>query len=185
LLDRARAGRSPVAPTFISNYLNAYGPMGEVSVETGAWNTGWQDGRDFIQWTGSSSQKTALKALNLQNQALNLARARIQDLGLEQDEALARDLEEATWRLLRAETSCNFYWGEAWVDRSEADLVVSRQALERVEGRLPEMPSSLAPAETASSPDPEALARASVAPETTTPSDPTPSSSTPTEGSQP
>jgi hypothetical protein len=28
----------------------------------------------------------------------------------------------ARWRLLRAQTSCNFYWGEAWVARCHADL---------------------------------------------------------------
>lgn len=175
LLERARAGRSPVAPTFISNYLNVYGPMGEVSVETGAWNTGWHDGRDFTQWTGSSTQKTALQALLLQNQALNQTRSRIKDLGLEQNEILSQDLEEATWRLLRAETSCNFYWGEAWVDRSETDLAVSRQALARVRESLPEPLSSSTAAETAASPDPEATATAS----------PVPPSSTQTEGSQP
>jgi hypothetical protein len=26
------------------------------------------------------------------------------------------------WHLLRAETSCNFYWGEAWVGRAHRDL---------------------------------------------------------------
>ena len=31
-------------------------------------------------------------------------------------------LHEAHWRLLRAETSCNLYWGEAWVPRLHADL---------------------------------------------------------------
>ena len=25
-------------------------------------------------------------------------------------------------RILRAETSCNFFWGEAWVPRCHADL---------------------------------------------------------------
>ena len=29
--------------------------------------------------------------------------------------AASRTLEQARWRVLRAETSCNFYWGEAWV----------------------------------------------------------------------
>jgi hypothetical protein len=33
-----------------------------------------------------------------------------------------RVLEEANWRLLRAETSCNFYWGEDWVHRAHNDL---------------------------------------------------------------
>ena len=142
LLERVRAGQSPVKPSFISAYLNAYGPMGEVWVDTGAWNTGWHDGRGFVQWTGSVSQKASLNALRIQNRALDEVRERLKALGLgqglAQDQALARDLEEATWRLLRAETSCNFYWGEAWVGRAEADLEVSRQALERVKARLPE-----------------------------------------------
>jgi alpha-amylase/alpha-mannosidase (GH57 family) len=146
LLERLRAGHSNVAPTFISDYLNAHGPSGEVWIETGAWNTGWHDGRDFTQWTGSSTQKASQNALRIQNRALDQVRARVQELGLDKDEALARDLEEATWRLLRAETSCNFYWGEAWIGRAEADLEVSRQALDRVGAHLPEPPRISAPA---------------------------------------
>lgn len=162
LLERVRAGQSPVKPSFISAYLNAYGPMGEVWVDTGAWNTGWHDGRGFVQWTGSASQKASLNALRIQNRALDEVRERLKALGLglgqgqalAQDQALARDLEEATWRLLRAETSCNFYWGEAWVGRAETDLEVSRQALERVKSRLPETTASpAAGAGTASEPD--------------------------------
>ena len=33
-----------------------------------------------------------------------------------------RRLSEAQWRLLRAETSCNFFWGEAWLARCHKDL---------------------------------------------------------------
>ncbi len=33
------------------------------------------------------------------------------------------------WRVLRAETSCNLFWGEAWVPRSHADLDLAAQAL--------------------------------------------------------
>jgi hypothetical protein len=35
---------------------------------------------------------------------------------------LARVMSEAHGHLLRAETSCNFYWGEAWVHKSHTDL---------------------------------------------------------------
>ena len=38
------------------------------------------------------------------------------------DEWVAGLLEQARWRVLRAETSCNFYWGEAWVQRCYDDL---------------------------------------------------------------
>ena len=38
------------------------------------------------------------------------------------DEWAAGAVEQARWRVLRAETSCNFYWGEAWVERCHRDL---------------------------------------------------------------
>lgn len=31
-------------------------------------------------------------------------------------------LSEAQWMLLRAETSCNFYWGDAWTYKTHNDL---------------------------------------------------------------
>ena len=40
-------------------------------------------------------------------------------------------LEEAHWRVLRAETSCNFFWGDAWVMRCHADLDQACECLER------------------------------------------------------
>jgi alpha-amylase/alpha-mannosidase (GH57 family) len=136
LLERFRSGDGTVAPTFISDYLNVHGAHGEVKVRTGAWNTGWHHGRDFTQWTGSDTQKDALSAVQRQSLAIGQAGEAIREQGLEGDDELVRDLEEATWRLLRAETSCNFYWGEAWVHRSDADLEASVEALDRVNGRI-------------------------------------------------
>ncbi|MCG6860826.1 MAG: glycoside hydrolase family 57 [Chromatiaceae bacterium] len=136
LLERVRAGQSAVSPTFISDYLNVHGAHGEVRVRTGAWNTGWHDGRDFIQWTGSERQKATLGAVAELSTALHQVERRVSDQGLGNDEGLRRDLEEATWQLLRAETSCNFYWGEAWVPRSDIDLTASWEALNRVSSRL-------------------------------------------------
>jgi hypothetical protein len=37
------------------------------------------------------------------------------------------------WHLLRAETSCNFYWGEDWVDRAHSDLDITWFNLEEVQ----------------------------------------------------
>jgi hypothetical protein len=31
-------------------------------------------------------------------------------------------LERCNWLLLRAETSCNFYWGDAWIYKTHNDL---------------------------------------------------------------
>jgi alpha-amylase/alpha-mannosidase (GH57 family) len=136
LLERFRAGEATVAPTFISDYLNVHGAHGQVRVRTGAWNTGWHHGRDFTQWTGSDAQKQALVAVQAQSLAIQTEGARAQEKDLADDPGLIHDLEEATWHLLRAETSCNFYWGEAWVHRADADLAESQRALERVTARL-------------------------------------------------
>ena len=138
LLERFRSGEGRVAPTFITDYLNVHGVHGEVKVRTGAWNTGWHHGRELTQWTGSDAQKQALQGVQAQSLALEKARAVARERGLEGDEALAHDLEEATWHPLRAETSCHFYWGEAWVHRADADLEASRQALARVRERIGE-----------------------------------------------
>ncbi|NJN47122.1 MAG: glycoside hydrolase family 57, partial [Candidatus Competibacteraceae bacterium] len=35
---------------------------------------------------------------------------------------LTRLIDQAHWHLLRAETSCNIYWGEAWVYKAHQDL---------------------------------------------------------------
>ena len=140
LLERFRAGEAQVAPTFISDYLNVHGVHGEVRVRTGAWNTGKHSGHDFTQWTGSSTQKQTLAQLHDQSLAIQEIRTITEDRGLEDDPGIVQDLEEATWHLLRAETSCNFYWGEAWVPRADADLAESRVALDRLRERV-EIPS--------------------------------------------
>ncbi|GIE92407.1 glycoside hydrolase family 57 [Actinoplanes regularis] len=110
LLQRVTAGGG-LRPTFIDDYLDSYGADGEVRVKPGAWNTGWHHGTGFTQWTGSAAQRDALTRVAELSQDL---RARGAD-GRE-------DLREAHWRVLRAETSCNFYWGEAWLPRCHADL---------------------------------------------------------------
>jgi hypothetical protein len=104
--------RTDIRPTFIEDYLDAYGTHGEVKVRPGAWNTGWHDGSGFTQWTGSAAQREALDRV-----------ARVSAL------VRARPHEDALWPLLRAETSCNFYWGEAWVSRCHADLDRAEKAL--------------------------------------------------------
>jgi alpha-amylase/alpha-mannosidase (GH57 family) len=135
-LERFRLGQAPVAPTFISDYLNVHGTHGEVRVRTGAWNTGWHHGRDFTQWTGSELQRQTLEDVAALSEAVQAARIQVTEHGLAGEEVVKRDLEDATWHLLRAETSCNFFWGEAWVCRADADMKAAEQALWRIRGRL-------------------------------------------------
>lgn len=113
LLQRRRLGHSRLQPVFIRDYLDRHGADGLVHVHTGAWNTGWHHGRDFSQWTGSAAQRDALARVEQVSASVHAA------LAERGSDHRARDAE---WHLLRAQTSCNFYWGEAWVDRCHQDL---------------------------------------------------------------
>jgi alpha-amylase/alpha-mannosidase (GH57 family) len=130
LLDRVKANQSAgIHPVFIDDYLAQHGTHGEVSVSPGAWNTGWHHGSGFVQWTGSSVQRQALTRLAELSQAIDAARRNAVGVSAT-DRELYRLLEEAQWRVLRAETSCNFFWGEAWVQRCHDDLDQARRHLE-------------------------------------------------------
>lgn len=121
-----------VKPTFIADYLDRYGAHGEVTVRTGAWNTGWHHGRDFMQWTGSEAQREAIARVREVSAKVREARQRDSSLGFS-SESRWDALDEAHWHLLRAQTSCNFYWGEAWVERCHGDLDAALDCLIRVD----------------------------------------------------
>ncbi len=124
-----------VKPTFITDYLDRYGAHGEVTVRTGAWNTGWHHGRDFLQWTGSEAQKKAIARVAEVSAKVREARQRASTEGFA-SESRWTALDEAYWHLLRAETSCNFYWGEAWVDRCHGDLDAALDCLRGAEALI-------------------------------------------------
>jgi alpha-amylase/alpha-mannosidase (GH57 family) len=134
LCERARRADATLRPTFIHDYLDRHGAHGEVRVQTGAWNTGWHHGRDFLQWTGSLAQKHALDRVASFSESLHAVRERA--AASASNPQAQRELEEALWRLLRAETSCNVYWGEAWVPRCEGDLDEAAAHLQRAESLL-------------------------------------------------
>jgi len=128
LLDDARDG-GDIRPVFLSDYLDRFGTLGEVTVTTGAWNTEWHDGREFAQWTGSEAQQHTLDRLAVVSAEVHdaMQAAGQRELGGQEQSVL----EEAHWRLLRAETSCNFYWDEDWVARANRDLDDAEATLRR------------------------------------------------------
>jgi alpha-amylase/alpha-mannosidase (GH57 family) len=136
MLDWVRRGETEVQPIFIHDYLDQFGAHGEVTVRTGAWNTGWHHGADFQQWTGSAAQQAALKSIHDFSGELlaSLARA---DTAKADLAIVTKEIEEARWRLLRAETSCNLFWGEAWVHRIHDDLKDAEKFLENARCRCP------------------------------------------------
>lgn len=135
LLEWVRRGDTEIEPIFIHEYLDRYGAHGEVTVRTGAWNTGWHHGADFAQWTGSEAQKHTLTRIHEVSGAFQIAREKLcKQLG--DSSSLAPEVEQGYWRLLRAETSCNLYWGEEWVGKATADLDEATGLLEKVLQRI-------------------------------------------------
>lgn len=110
LLERARRNETSIRPTFIDDYLSRHGAHGYVNVRAGAWNTGWHHGVGFLQWTGSQAQRDALSRIAETSRAVRCCRE------------MGRNVEPAYWRLLRAQTSCHFFWGEAWLDRAHREM---------------------------------------------------------------
>ncbi|MCH9699174.1 MAG: glycoside hydrolase family 57 [Gammaproteobacteria bacterium] len=129
LLDSAKDNVHAIQPTFIHDYINKYGAQGEVRVDTAAWNTGWHNGKGFVQWTGSQPQKDALE--RVKEVSADLVDAR-QNISQDTPHSKHDKLEQAMHHLLKAETSCNFYWGEAWVDRCHKDLNQAIQAIQQI-----------------------------------------------------
>jgi len=134
-MNELRHGRDNIKPTFIEDYLDKYPATTEVTVETGAWNTGWHHGRGFVQWTGSDMQKDAIKRVQITSDEFH----RVAELCHKNAQAIEFGdiLEQAYWRLLRAQTSCNIFWGEAWVQRCHDDLDGAWEHINQLKTRMP------------------------------------------------
>jgi 4-alpha-glucanotransferase len=123
-LTKARCANAIARPIFIRDYLDKYGAQGRVKVSPAAWNTGAHSGIGFTQWTGSQSQKEALKRIEETSAAFSALKQK-QAAAQPSDPEISRLLDEAEWHLLRSETSCHFYWGEAWTHRAHEDLDIA------------------------------------------------------------
>jgi len=120
ILDRYRAGTLGFIPIHISEYLRKYPPQEEVEVHQGAWNTEHHWGGDFIQWTGSLLQKRGWEEIKRASDYYWQVKKEF-----DQIRASGKHSEEAEHLIMRAfehllsgETSCNFYWGSAWVHKT-------------------------------------------------------------------
>jgi alpha-amylase/alpha-mannosidase (GH57 family) len=124
-LESARSGECNIRPSFIGQYLDRNGAHGRVKVLAGAWNTGCHNGDGFTQWTGSQKQKDAFsRVAEVSGRFHRVERAAGTPDGF---------LREAHWRLLRAQTSCNFFWGEDWLGKCHNDLDAAAGYLKEAE----------------------------------------------------
>ena len=120
-LDDIRAGHSALRPIFITEYLDRFGAHGRVRIERGAWDTGDHHGWDFTQWQGGQAQRDTMARVHAVSSDFHrLAAAAARTRGTDAD--LRRLLDTAQWHLLRGETSCNFFWGDAWLHKTHKDL---------------------------------------------------------------
>ncbi len=124
MLEWQRAGTLSLTQISINEYLDRFGAAGEVAVHSGAWNTGDHDGRDFVQWSGSLLQKNGLEELKRISERYHSRRWAAGN-------GSSRILDRAYWHILRAETSCNFYWGSRWVHRAFDDLEEAERLIDR------------------------------------------------------
>ncbi len=138
-LQKARAGELAYQPIHIPEFLDRFPPTDEVEVHRGAWNTENHWGGDFTQWTGSLLQKRGFDEIRSVSRYHREVQ-RVFDTCQEQlaDAGDVRQLiTEAYDCVLRAETSCNFYWGAAWVHRSFADIERAYHLLDTAKAGMP------------------------------------------------
>lgn len=128
LLLAAKAS-GPIQPIHLHEVLDQDAPFGEVEVTSGSWNIDAKEGSGFGRWTATPSQQLTLERLRRVSQALHKAfqEASLREMGGQESKAL----EEAHDHLLRAETSCNFYWGDDWVARAHRDLDATEMTLQK------------------------------------------------------
>ncbi len=142
LLKRYREGTLGFTPIHISEYLDRYPPQEEVEVHRGAWNTGHHWGGDFKQWTGSLLQRRGWDEIRNASAYYQRAKKRFDEYQAEaSDPGDVRQLiVDAYDHILVAETSCNFYWGSSWVNRSfdhiEQAYHLLDKAMDLLRGRM-------------------------------------------------
>ena len=120
LLNRYRAGTLGFIPTHINEYLDKHPPEEEVEVHRGAWNTGDHWGGDFAQWTGGLLQKKGFDELRNASKYYHKTKKCFDERGgaIDDPDGTRQIIFDAYDALLTAETSCNFFWGSAWVHKS-------------------------------------------------------------------
>jgi len=123
-MEKVRSGTTNIKPITISEYIKENPPESYVHVRTGAWNVANTSGYDFSQWQGSETQKKGLEEIwSVSKRFHELKKSR----KLRED--LQDNIEE---RILKAETSCNFFWGDSWVRRVYEDTKEAKRLMSEI-----------------------------------------------------
>ena len=88
---------------------------------------GSTSGYDFSQWSGSASQRKALEEIwELSRSYQELVKA--SPVG-KSPQSSASALAQAREYILRAETSCYLFWGDAWIPKLYEETRMARDLL--------------------------------------------------------
>lgn len=122
-MEKVRSGDMPIRPVAIAEFARENPPATLVEVRTGAWNVGSTSGYDFSQWAGSGSQKQALDEIYRLRKRYEELRGR----GTGNPH-----FAQAYEAILRAETSCYLFWGDAWIPKLYAEAQTANQLLNQI-----------------------------------------------------
>lgn len=132
-MKKVKSQNATVTPVMISDYLDSNKPTDNVQIRTGTWNVGSSSGYDFSQWEGSEHQKKAMKEvweISKQYHQLKAQNTQVRKAQSAQAESLLKQAED--W-LLCAETSCYFFWGDAWLPKVYDNTKQARHFLKEAE----------------------------------------------------
>ncbi|MCL2689714.1 MAG: glycoside hydrolase family 57 [Chitinispirillia bacterium] len=124
IMNRYRAGTLGFIPTHITEFIDKYPPDEEVEVHRGAWNTGDHWGGDFTQWTGGLLQRKGFDEIRSASAYYHKTKKLFDERreAINSAEEVRQIIIDAYDTILTAETSCNFFWGGAWVHKSFENL---------------------------------------------------------------
>ena len=135
-MEKVTSHEVTVTPVMISEYLNKNKPKGNVEVRRGAWNVGTTSGYDFSQWDGSETQKKAVKEVwEISTHYHQLMEQSTQE-GKRHSTTAGPLLKQAEDWILQAETSCYFFWGDAWIPKVYKTITQARRYLTEAERLL-------------------------------------------------
>ncbi|MHC1585589.1 MAG: glycoside hydrolase family 57 [Candidatus Syntropharchaeia archaeon] len=116
-MEKVENGDTSIIPIKISEFIAENPPETYVEVRTGAWNVADTSGYDFSQWEGTEKQKEGIEEIWATSREYH---------------RLGRRISEIEEHILRAETSCNLFWGDAWIHRIYEDTRKAKRLMERI-----------------------------------------------------
>jgi len=116
-MEKVRKCECTITPIKISDFIKENPPETYVEVRTGAWNVANTSGYDFSQWEGSEKQREGIEELWATSKEYH---------------RLGRRIPEVEEHILRAETSCNLFWGDSWVPRVYEDTKEAKRLMRKM-----------------------------------------------------